>query len=190
MNNESLTSYCCKKYCPVKQYMSASVCSACSTNKASNYCNTKHQYDCTSTSSYLDNNSCKERCPSGTTQEDNGKCVTTISNCRVILNSVCVACNAGYYLDSSNNCVNTPITGCTTFSTLGCQECNANYHLNVETHKCTACSTTIARCSECKYQGKEKKVVCSTCSANSYLSSNTCPACDTNCVSGKCSLLL
>ena len=42
-------------YCSVDQYISESVCSPC-LSKSSNYCNVNHQYNCTNTSHYFDNN--------------------------------------------------------------------------------------------------------------------------------------
>lgn len=144
-------------------------------------------------------------------------CVSNVNSCRRVISIAgdCISCYAGYYLNSSNACVQCTYTGCVlatatvTNNVCTCAVCLPGYRLNgvtcqaCSTLNCALCPAAAATCTQCltgyylsggsclatsisNCLVASAVATCTTCNDGYYLGSdNLCYLCESNC--NKCS---
>ena len=145
---------------------SSGLCTQCSATDNRYLSNTSR---CLPNSGYYDDgsNSLAPAC--------NANCLTCTTSA-----TYCTTCAAGKYLTGTNTCA-ACITNCAACTAAtSCTTCNTGYTYTAANNSCWLNCSTISHCSTCTYT---TSLACSTCANGYYLSTNTCPACITNCLS-------
>lgn len=154
---------------PCVSYDTSLACTACDTNykltngtcTVSSVCNITSSCTVCNYNQYLLNGNCFS-CPA----------LPNCSSCAMTDSSICFVCNEGYYLDSSNSCVNCA-TGCSDcYSATGCTEAIDGYYM-VLTFSGFA-SGSVAPCAKSCLTCVSQASLCTSCPSGFTLLGSQC----------------
>ncbi|ELP84399.1 protein kinase, putative, partial [Entamoeba invadens IP1] len=98
--------------------------------------------------------------------DQNGRCTTTIDNCKYLSNGKCNECESSYILNK-NKCNNNKEQNCIVQNNFGCLKCDEDYYFDESTKQCESCDSNCLTCFETSTK-------CLSCSQNTYLSIYKC----------------